>query len=157
MNRESLKTIRLYAIILLAVFSIGCSQYIVETTHSFENSNWKIADTAIFQFTPEQLGLPHDIFIKIDHSNDYKYGNIYLFTDIVFPDKTVIKDTIQYILIDNNYDWIGSGSGTKTITFPFRRSATFPQAGNYTFKFTQAMRDADSTLRGIESISLLIK
>jgi len=150
-----------FCISLLVSFLIigfGCNDYAFEKTFSFDNSNWKITDTAIFQYSPASISQSKDIYISIAHETNYQYGNIYLFTEIDLPDNTHIKDTIQCVLIDNNYHWIGSGTNTKTATFPFKQSVTFPQEGTYTFKLTQAMRvQADSILHGIESISLLIK
>lgn len=155
-GRRSLKLLLASAVLLLA--SCG-NNAVYEETAIFDNAEWKIADTAVFRYTPASIQTPRNINIGFEHATDYQYGNIFLFTDIVFPSGKTLRDTLQYVFVDHNYDWAGKGSGDTRLTmYPFKQAVTFPEEGTYTFKLCQAMRvGEDSTLYGINSVSLIIK
>ncbi len=144
--------------LLICVVLFGCSSPEYTQTKKFENAEWHINDTAFFEFSTTNIQKSRNIFIELSHEDDYEYGNIYLFCDINFPDGKIIKDTIQYILINQNYEWVGDGMSTKSLKFPYKQNVSFPEEGQYLFKINQAMRvGQDSSLYGINNITLTIE
>jgi len=132
----ALKTLIRACFASLVLIVASCSEaYDFQETAEFANSEWRIADTAIFHYTPAVASTPRNINIALEHETDYNFANLFLFTTIQFPSGKQITDTIQYILIDNNYNWVGNGSGSsKSAIFPFKQSVVFPEEGAYTFK-----------------------
>lgn len=144
--------------IFLSIVIFGCSSPEYSQTKDIKDAQWHITDTAHFDVDISNNQMPRNIFIELTHEDDYSYGNIFLFSDIVFPDGKTIKDTLQYILINPNYEWAGKGMGSKTLKFPYKQNVSFPTAGKYRFKICQAMRVGnDSILAGIDKITLTIE
>ncbi len=153
-----LKTTIISLIFFISIAIFGCSSPEYSHTKEIKDAKWHITDTAEFDVDINNNQIPRNIFIELTHEDDYSYGNIYLFSDIVFPDGKIIKDTLQYILINPNYEWAGKGMGSKTLKFPYKQNVSFPSSGKYRFKVCQAMRvGTDSILTGIDKITLTIE
>ena len=57
----------------------------------------------------DSLAMPADsVYVTIRHNNDYRYCNLWLFVDYVYPD-TVTTDTVECMLSDKFGKWYGSG------------------------------------------------
>lgn len=154
----TLHKITINSALLACIILFGCSAPEFSHSKSFENALWKINDNAEFKYEAKKNQAPKNIYIEISHKKDYSYGNIFLFCDIDFPDGKTIHDTLQYILINPNYDWAGEGMGSKSLKFPYKQNVSFPEEGEYTFRICQAMRvGEDSILHGINKITLTIE
>ena len=64
-------------------------QEIKDTTWSFKDSvffNWKIEDTT----------KSYSIKLNVRHTTSYKWANIFLFSDLVFPNHKARRDTFEF-------------------------------------------------------------
>ncbi len=146
-----------YLILITLIFV--CSSCIKQSEYanvvSLPNEQWE-ADN-ILQFNPviQDTLSSYDIHIHIRNTNEYPYSNIYLFVDIIQPDNTMLKDTVQGILADSKGNWLGKGKGRiKNNDFLYKYNIKFQQKGKYVFVVEQAMRIQN--IEGIVSIGMEI-
>jgi gliding motility-associated lipoprotein GldH len=73
-----------------------------------------------------------------------------------FPNGEAARDTMEFVLQDNDGKWKGSGAGTiRDNSILFKQNLRFPLKGEYKFTLEQAMRETD--LKGISEIGLRIE
>ncbi len=139
---------------------VACNSNVVfESTVTMDNSVWSKNDIAVFPFTPRDTITMYDVIVSITNNNDYAYSNLYIFSEIRFPNEHFTRDTIEFILADAAGEWTGKQRfSTHTNTFNFKQAIRFPYEGNYSFSLEQAMRcnNKDCTLNGIEKITFKI-
>ena len=135
------------------------SNVVFENTIAIENAAWNKTDVAVFQFTPRDTLTQYDVIVKIKNNNDYAYSNLYVFSEIRFPNQQFTRDTIEFFLADAAGEWTGKRWLSKhTNTFNFKQGIQFPYNGEYVFSLEQAMRciNKDCVLKGIEAITFKI-
>lgn len=101
---------------------------------------------------------PHNFYINLRHSTDYRYSNFYLFLNTTLPNGRNTRDTIELILADNYGKWFGKGFGHfRENRILVRQNLLFPLKGDYRFTIEQAMREDDHTLEGIRNVGVRIE
>ncbi len=94
----------------------------------------------------------YNLFIDLRNNNEYKYSNIFLITNMQFPNGKVISDTLEYEMAKPNGEWLGTGFGdVKENKLWYKENVKFDEAGNYKVSIRQAMRKTDS-VNGIKSL-----
>ncbi|MDR2840476.1 MAG: gliding motility lipoprotein GldH [Paludibacter sp.] len=102
-----------------------------------------------------QSDLPHNVFVNVRNTADYRFQNLWLFISITAPDKSVTNDTIDFYLADNRGKWLGSGVGAlRQMQVLFLQNFKFSQKGTYRFDIEHGMRENEIT--GISSVGLQI-
>jgi gliding motility-associated lipoprotein GldH len=104
---------------------------------------WDMKNPVTFKVNIDDTINYYNIFVNIRNEDNYVYSNLYLFIDITSPMKVTERDTMQCILADpNTGKWLGEGLGdiwdNKIL---FKYNTRFARKGEYTFTYTQAMRD----------------
>ena len=95
------------------------------------------------------------MFLQLRTSTDYKWSNMFIFSDIMFPNKKIRSDTFQIFITDKKGHWKGNKSGAiVNFNHYLYRNIIFPIKGQYQFKFNQAMRD--TILNEVISLGLKI-
>lgn len=143
----------------ILLFAACNSNVVFESTITMDNATWNRTDVAVFPFTPRDTTTKYDVILKIKNNNEYAYSNLYMFSEIRFPNKQFTRDTIEFFLADAAGEWTGKRwLSTHTNTFNFKQGIQFPFNGEYIFSLEQAMRcsNKDCTLKGIEAITFQI-
>lgn len=105
----------------------------------------------------------YNLFINIRNNQDYKFSNLFLITQIQFPNGKVVSDTLEYEMTKPNGEWLGTGSGNlKENKLWYKKQVRFDEAGEYLIKIQQAMRkngevDGIPLLRGITDVGFRIE
>lgn len=108
---------------------------------TIENASWETNKKIVFQFDVKDTISPKNLFINIRNNNDYKYSNLYIITELNFPNETKIIDTLQYEMTDNLGKFLGDGfTEIKDNKLFYKEDKVFPNTGNYTVSVRQAMR-----------------
>ena len=95
----------------------------------------------------------YNLFIKVRNNNDYAYSNLFLITEIQFPEGKVISDTLEYEMAKPNGEWLGEGFGdVKESKLWYKQNVKFEETGNYFLKIKQAMRK-NGEEKGIEELN----
>lgn len=143
----------LACLIMLLITACGGSMF--DRMKPIENACWKYNESVKFDIDIQDTLNRYDFYITLRHNTDYSYSNLYIFVNSTSPGEAMKRDTIEFILADEEGNWIGKGSGQlRTNEFLISRQYVFPKAGLYTFEFEQAMRD--SVLIGITDIGINI-
>ena len=118
------------------VMFVSCGRSIVfEEYISFENQKWNADSTVFFNYSVSDTVSKKTIKIKLRHTVDYEFQNLFLFIE------TDRKDTVELMLADKEGMWLGIGIGdVREFEFEYQNASLFSKKGNYSFKVEQAMR-----------------
>ena len=103
------------------------------------------------------------MFINIRNDNSFEFSNLFLITELEYPDGNTLKDTLEYAMAEPTGEWLGKGFGSgKESKLWYKESIVFPDSGVYKVKVTHAMRkngdvEGISILDGITDIGLEIE
>jgi len=105
----------------------------------------------------------YNLFINIRNNNDYQYSNLFLITEIKFPQGKVISDTLEYDMTKPSGEWLGTGFGdVKENKLWYKENVKFDESGKYQVSIQQAMRkngevDGIQELEGITDVGFRIE
>ncbi|TBW27789.1 gliding motility lipoprotein GldH [Gramella sp. KN1008] len=94
----------------------------------------------------------YNLFINIRNNKDYQYSNLFLITEIKFPQGKVISDTLEYEMARPDGEWLGTGFGdVKESKLWYKEKVQFDEPGDYRVTIQQAMRK-NGKVEGIEEL-----
>lgn len=152
---------RIISIILIIITSItinSCIEFgvIFNKTKPIKDSKWLSSDTVYFDFEMQNIEQYYDMYILVRNNKNYKWSNLFLFSDITFPNGKTRKDTIEITLADIYGNWTGNNKGSIITTQPlFLKHKKFPLKGNYKIAITHGMRTP--TLKNITDVGIKLK
>ena len=128
--------IRNLALIGTIVMFISCDNTLVfEEYKSFKNQNWNTDSAVFFNYLITDTISKNTIKIKLRHTVDYEFQNLFLFVE------ADVIDTVELMLANKEGMWLGSGIGdVREFEFEYQNAKLFSKKGNYSFKIEQAMR-----------------
>ena len=128
--------IRTLALFGTIVMFISCDSSIVfEEYKSFENQKWNTDSAVLFNYAITDTTSKNTIKIKLRHTVDYEFQNLFLFIE------TDLIDTVELMLANKEGMWLGSGIGdVREYEFEYQNTTLISQKGNYSFKIEHAMR-----------------
>jgi gliding motility-associated lipoprotein GldH len=113
---------------------------------------WSQDDVKEFIFTQEDTISRFNLFINIRNDNQYPFSNLFVITDLNFPDGTVVRDTLEYEMALPSGEWLGKGYGSlKENKLWYKENIVFPLKGVYTLKVAHAMRQ-NGTVEGVTDL-----
>ena len=119
-----------------------------------ENTQLSFKDTILFQTSISDTINLHNIFLQLRTSTDYKWSNMFIFSEIYFPNNKTRTDNLKF-LMDKKGNWNGDKSGiVVNFNHSLYKNIKFPIKGDYKFKLIQAMRD--TVLKDVMSVGLKI-
>ncbi len=130
---------------------------------SIENKGWKANKKVLFEFNVKDTISLKNLYINIRNNSSYEYSNLYLITELIFPNGTIIIDTLQYEMADETGKFLGEGfTEIKENKLSYKEKKAFPVSGKYTFNVRHAMRkngeiNPINFLKGIQDIGFSIE
>ncbi|WP_026932849.1 gliding motility lipoprotein GldH [Christiangramia echinicola] len=113
---------------------------------------WNKDSIVTFEFNDIDSSRVYDLFINVRNNNDYNYSNLFLITEIRFPQGKVISDTLEYEMTRPNGDWLGVGFGdVKESKLWYKENVRFEEPGKYKVTIQQAMRK-NGEIEGIQEL-----
>lgn len=137
-----LGSLRYVLILLLALVVISCdpSRYF-EENKKVEKGEWEQNSPLQFQSIIEDTTLVYNVYVNVRNAGNYRFSNLYLFINTIFPGGQIQRDTLECILSAPDGRWLGDGLGDIFDNrILFKEGVKFPQAGEYRFELFQAMR-----------------
>ncbi|RSC95072.1 gliding motility lipoprotein GldH [Tenacibaculum singaporense] len=140
-------------IFLVAILLASCdSNSEFDNYIALPNSSWNKKNVIQFTFPINDSIGKKNLFINLRNNKDYAYSNLFLITQMNFPDGQIIIDTLEYDMADVTGKFLGQGfTDIKENKLFYKENITFPRKGEYTFKVRQAMRK-NGELEGIEEL-----
>lgn len=129
-----------YLIMFLGI--ISCSDNIDFVKYkSLPNASWEANKNISFEFDVIDTISPKNLFIYIRNNKEYSFSNLYVITELVFPNGDKITDTLQYEMADNSGKYLGKGfTDIKENKLFYKEEKVFPISGKYIFNVHHAMR-----------------
>lgn len=104
-------------------------------------NQWSKDSIVTFSFEPPDTLNTYNLFINLRNNSKYKYNNLFLITDINFPNGKVVSDTLEYQMTSPDGAWLGTGFGeVKENKFWYKENFQFSETGEYEIKLRQVMR-----------------
>ena len=117
------------------------------------NNNWNTNNKVAFEFTVNDTVSKKNVFINIRNNNNYEYSNLFLITNLKFPNGQEIVDTLQYEMADKSGKFLGTGfTEVKENKLFYKENKIFPISGLYKVEVSQAMRKSGA-VEGIENLN----
>jgi len=103
-NRNFIKDTLLYCAFGVLLFSLaGCDKgRVFEENISFDGDAWSSTEIIDFEVVINDTLTPHNFYINLRNTTDYRYSNIYFFVETHFPDGKLARDTIECFLADRS-------------------------------------------------------
>ena len=124
-----------YLLFFLGMILFSCGNSTYENYHSFPENKWNTDSIVIFQYTIDDTTRSYDLSLKIRHTVDYEFQNLFLFLE------GTKKDTIEITLSNKNGKWLGTGMcDVREFECVFQKERIFAKKGKYELRVEQAMR-----------------
>jgi len=152
-----LKTNKIFVLITLLLF-MSCKEegVIYSTQRLIPTKNWNSKDTLVYNFKITDTIKHFDVYLNMRNTSSYQWSNIYIFSDLKFPNNKIRRDTFEFYLADKQGRWFGTNSGTIIDnTMPIFKNKRFPLIGDYSLTIEQAMRDLE--LKEVINVGVKIK
>lgn len=152
----------LLSLIFSIVFSSCDSNRIFDTYKSVPNQ-WHKDSIVSFKVNPPDSINTYNLFVNLRNTNDYKFNNLFLIVEMVFPHGKTIKDTLEYRMADPTGKLLGDGiSSVKENKFWYKEQVVFKEKGDYQVNIQHAMRENGKVngvieLEGITDIGFRIE
>ncbi|NNK11165.1 MAG: gliding motility lipoprotein GldH [Flavobacteriaceae bacterium] len=149
---------------LLGLLLFGCGngpEY--SEFQSLENGVWNRDSILEFTTTELQSDRVYQMYINIRNDNNYPYSNLYLITELEYPEGETYVDTLEYTMAKADGSWLGKGYGSiKENKLWYKENINFPVTGVYIIRIEQAMRkngnvEGITELKGITDVGLEIE
>ncbi|MCB7481843.1 gliding motility lipoprotein GldH [Christiangramia sediminis] len=150
-----------FLIFAIVIFSSCDSKRVYDEYESMRG--WHKDSLVDFELNNIDSTKVYDLFINLRNNNDYKYSNLFLITEIKFPQGKVISDTLEYEMTKPNGEWLGTGFGdVKENKLWYKENVRFEESGTYKVSIQQAMRkngevDGIQELEGITDVGFRIE
>ena len=155
---------RSFGFLILLIFFVSCNDKIEFTQYkSVPGSSWQANKNISFEFTVEDTILPKDLFINIRNNNEYPFSNLFVITELNFPNGNKIVDTLQYEMTDETGEFLGKGfAEIKENKLFYKEQKVFPTSGKYRLNIHHAMRKNGEVkvipfLEGVQDVGLSIE
>lgn len=159
MQRNS---VLLFFLIFPLVF-VSCDSNRVYDSYKSVPSKWHKDSIVSFKIKPPDSIKAYDLFVNLRNTNAYKYNNLFLIVEMVFPHGKTIKDTLEYRMADPSGKLLGVGyTDVKENKLWYKEQVVFSETGEYTVNIQQAMRENGKVngvveLEGITDIGFRIE
>ena len=161
---ETIQKSKFSIFLLVLILMFSCDDIIEFNQYkTLENSFWKSGEKITFAFEVKDTILPKNLYINIRNNNDYEFSNLYIITELKFPNNTLVIDTLQYEMADISGMFLGNGfSEIKENKLFYKEYKVFPISGNYSLEIRHAMRkngaiNAIENLNGIQDVGFSIE
>jgi gliding motility-associated lipoprotein GldH len=149
---------------LLVILSLtSCDDGRVFDSYKTVNGGWDKEEAFMIEVTDLDSLQPLDVFITLRSNHEYPYNNLFLVTQLGYPNGKQEIDTLEYRMAKPSGELLGEGFGdVKEGKLWYKEGFRFRERGTYTMAIKQAMRKngniaGDEKLVGITEVGLRIE
>ena len=130
---------------------------------SIPNEGSKASQKVLFEFDVKDTISSRNLFINIRNNSEYKFSNLFIITELVFPNQTKVVDTLQYQMADEKGAFLGVGfTEIKENKLFYKENKKFLLSGKYQLNVRHAMRKNGEVhpiefLKGIQDVGFSIE
>ncbi len=155
---------KLFVALVVLCCMISCNSNLVFSEfRPMKNGKWEMNNPVNFEFSSLDSVQTHNMFVNIRNDNTFPFSNLFLITELEYPNGKTFKDTLEYKMAEPTGEWLGKGLGSiKENKLWLQEKIVFPDSGVYKLSITHAMRkngDVDGVhiLDGITDVGLEIE
>jgi len=141
-------------VVILCVFCLlSCEQGLVKSDYkATENGFWEKDNPIEFTFSELDSLSQYNMFINVRNDDTFPYNNLFLIAELLAPDGSVEKDTLEYQMANPDGSWLGKGYGSlKENKLWYKENIVFSSSGVYTLSVSHAMRK-NGSVSGVEQL-----
>ncbi|SCY36899.1 protein involved in gliding motility GldH [Nonlabens sp. Hel1_33_55] len=133
-------------IFILVMFAItGCDDNLVATDNiSFDSAAWPANEPVEFMIEPVDTISDYQIYLNMRNNKAYAFKNLWLITQMKFPQGKIVTDTLEYAMADARGAFLGTGSDVVENKLTYKKGFRFRESGTYQLTLQQAMRKSGS-------------
>lgn len=156
----------LYVFIIFSFWFVSCDSNRVFDVYKSLPDTWHKDSIISFKIAPPDTTNNYNLFVNLRNRNAYKYNNIFLIVEMLYPHGKTTKDTLEYRMADPTGKLLGNGlfdiKENKLWYKGHKTNFVFNEAGEYTVKIQHAMRENGKVngvveLEGITDIGFRIE
>jgi gliding motility-associated lipoprotein GldH len=168
-GNQNLKTVKMprnNVLLFFLVFFyllVSCDSNRVFDTYKSVPNNWHKDSVITFKVNPPDSTNAYNLFVNLRNTNAYKYNNLYLIVEMVYPHGKTTKDTLEYKMAEPSGKLLGTGyTDVKENKLWYKEQIVFDEAGEYQVNIQHAMRENGKVngvieLEGITDIGFRIE
>lgn len=148
---------KLSLILVIAVLLSACSaDTLFEKEYKLPETGWTPKDSVFYQFSIEDTTRFYDLVLDVHGREEYKYQNLYVSINTVFPSGSVENDIVSLELGTPGGLWHGKcSSGICRVPVLLQEKFKFPAKGSYEIKIAQYSRM--DTVKNLNALTLKVK
>ena len=157
-----MRNVFLLIILFLGLFSCD-SNRVFDEFQSLDNNVWLRNNPIEFRIEINDTISKTNLFLNLRNNKEYEFSNLFIITQINFPDGFRVVDTLEYEMTDKTGKFLGVGyTDIKENKLFYKENVQFNQKGQYVVKVEQAMRkigniQALDSLRGVTDLGFRIE
>ena len=128
--------------LIFSFLVVSCDSNQVFDIYKSVPNKWHKDSVISFKINPPDSVKPYNLFINLRNTNDYKYNNLFLIVQMIFPHGKTIKDTLEYKMAAPNGEFLGVGfTDVKENKLWYKEQVVFKETGGYKVNIHHAMRE----------------
>ncbi|WP_298555778.1 gliding motility lipoprotein GldH [uncultured Algibacter sp.] len=144
-----LKNRILLLFLLYSFIIVSCDSNSVYDNYKSVPNAWHKDKIVSFKVKPPDSTNTYNLFVNLRNTNAYKYNNLFLIVEMVFPHGKTIKDTLEYRMAEPSGKLLGEGfTDIKENKLWYKEGVVFNETGEYTVNIQHAMRE-NGKVKGI--------
>ncbi len=133
--------LKFFIIVFITTGLVSCDDTQVFDEYQAVSDAWEINEKINFTLPELDSLQTYNLFINIRNNNSYRYRNLFLISEMKFPNGKVVSDTLEYQMAMPSGEWLGTGfSDLKENKLWYKENITFTEKGAYSITLQHAMR-----------------
>ncbi|ALJ05533.1 gliding motility lipoprotein GldH [Pseudalgibacter alginicilyticus] len=131
---------------------VSCDSNMVYDVYKTVPNKWHKDSVVSFNITPPDSTNAYDLFVNLRNTNSYKFSNLFLIVEMVFPHGKTVTDTLEYRMADPSGKFLGTGlTDVKENKLWYKEQVVFDETGEYKVNIQHAMRE-NGKVKGITEL-----
>lgn len=140
---------------VLFLFSCDSKDYILKDSQSIVDGAWTYADTKKYEFDIADTTKVYNLYLSLNHAEDYPHQNLYLKIHTLFPSGKKLEQQVSFELADKYGKWYGDCGSTCDLLVDLQKGAYFNELGAHTITLEQFMRK--DPIEGVYELALMVE
>ena len=127
---------------LVCFILVSCDSNTIYDNYKSVPNTWHKDSIVSFKINPPDSINNYNLFVNLRNTNAYKYNNLFLIVEMVFPYGKTIKDTLEYKMAEPSGKLLGEGyTDVKENKLWYKENVIFNETGEYKVNIQHAMRE----------------
>ena len=132
----------IFFVLVFSFVLVSCDSNRVYDEYKSVPNAWNKDSIINFKINPPDSLNQYNLFVNLRNTNEYKYNNLFLIVEMVFPHGKTIKDTLEYKMADPTGKLLGTGlTDVKENKLWYKEGVIFKEEGTYSVNIQHAMRE----------------